>query len=401
MGEPRCRVSGVEVHTDLECGNADTIREAGEARIEVSPREDPIPHELQVQGPISCYQVCVLLTNTGEARADLTVDVLIPAWLTEAGFGGFLRKTYLERPAGRLEWDDIPADRIASLDNRMRVSVSLGAGEERVVSSAAHYPYSTCVSRLRALGGGPDADLVDIGCSVEGRTIWALQTRRGPKLPRIVVTGTLQPGEPAAWGVMAMADWLYATDEGAGLRERFDVDLVPQPNPDGIVHGWCNVNASGDLPTFRFADAATGLPCPQETRVVWDYLAADPPLGYIDFHFMHQTDHPDPKIMFGPLEAFTVPGRGKAVEKLGWTLAEAGGYRAPMFYQVGQPLWHQLAVCQAPAAMDTVSYIDQFTGPKSSWEKARVRGPFALRTFAEALTALIDGGNRLRRVETE
>ena len=375
----------VEISNDLECGNAGFIHEAEPGRVELGPREDGIPHAVQVKGPISCYSVCLLLKNTASRPTHLTLDVIIPQWLIHEEFGYFLRKDYFERAVDRLEWEAIPASRVTSLPDRMRFDIELRSHEARVFSSIPNYPYSQSVARLRDLAQHPEADLVEIGRSGQGRPVWALEIGKRPGVPRVVVTGTLQPGEPAAWSVMAMVHWLLESEPGHEAVSRCEVDLVPITNPDGNVLGCCNVNSEDAVPVFGFKDAAEGRPCPTETRVVWEYLCDSPPLGYMDFHFLHTPNHPAPKIMFPDWSLYRDPARAALAEATGHTMANKGAYRRIDGYQIGHPLWSGLAVYQAAERLGAVSYVDQYTGPLSSLAGAIERGPAALEAFVDSL----------------
>ena len=88
----------VAATAQIECGSAARLEATGEDRILVEPGEDAVPREIQMKGPISCYNVCVALHNEDATARDLTVEVQIPQWLREAGFGDFLRKGYLPAP---------------------------------------------------------------------------------------------------------------------------------------------------------------------------------------------------------------------------------------------------------------------------------------------------------------
>ncbi|MBT3379101.1 MAG: hypothetical protein HN742_36150 [Lentisphaerae bacterium] len=375
----------LDVSADIECGNAGSIGEPEPGRIEIAPRDDGLPPEIQVRGPISCYNVCVQLSNRANARLPFTLDVTIPAWLIKAGFDYFLRKTYFERPPTTLNWEAIPSSRIAILRDRVRFSMSLEPGEERIFASVPSYPYSACNEGLHALASRPHAKLITIGKSPQGRPIISLRSGTDENKPRVVVTGTLQPGEHAAWAVLAMAEWLLESTAGQAFLNAFRVDLVPQPNPDGNVLGACNVNSAGEMPVFACRDVTEGREAPPETSVLWQYLAQDPPLGYMDFHFLHTPNHATPKVMFPDVSLHHDQKQRELATRVAEAVVDAGECSEVSGWRVGDPLWSQLVVYQATEKLNTIAYLDQYTGPLSSLSGARRRGPVALKTFLEAL----------------
>jgi len=386
--ETVCIGDAIEISNDLECGNADFIHPVAEGRAEIGPRDDGIPHEMQVKGPISCYNVCVRLKNTTGRPQRVTLDIVIPQWLIEAGFGHFLRKEYFVRSVDDLSWQEVPARDATSLPDRMRFEIELGANEERVFSSVPHYPYSHCVERLRALAAAhAEAKLVETGRSVQGRSVWALEIGDGKRRPRVLVTATLQPGEPAAWAVMAMAEWLLDSPSRGDILSRFGIDFVPEPNPDGNVMGLCNVNGEGEIAHFGFRDAAEGRDCPAETRNLWDYLSASPPLGYMDFHTLHAPNHPVPMVIFCESSAHADPVRRALAERTAKHVAAASGHKLIDDRPVDHPLLGGIAVCQATKRHGSVSYVEQFTGPQATLAALKRRGPAALAAFVECLAA--------------
>jgi len=384
----RLRVGdSVEITNDLEGGNADFIRQAEANRVEIAPRDDGVPHDVQVTGPISCYNVCVLLRNEAGKAATLTIDVIIPPWLTAAGFGHFLKNVYYERAPDGLDYAAIPPTRAQDLGDRMRLAVELAPGEQRVFCSVPQLPYSACVRKLRGLARRPEATLAEIGRSALGRPVYALELEAGDGRPRLVVTGTLQAGEPTAWPVLAMAEWLLDSPAGRRGLGAFRVDLVPQPNPDGNVLGLCNTDSQGAIPELRFTDAAAGRPCPVETQNLWDYLAQSPPLAYAEFHCHRLANHQSSTMGFPTASVYGAPARAALVEDIARDMVAQGEHGRVHRWGPDHPFWGRFCVHHAAQQLNAITYVDQYTGAGSSLAGARQRGPELLSAFLEALAA--------------
>jgi len=383
---------GIAVTGDLECGSAADIRVSGPLQVSLAPGEDRVPHEVQVKGPISCYNVCLLLESRADLAVDAQIEVRIPHWLTQAGFDYFLRKPYLTCRAGGdparalLDWEEIPPDRQRATDATVEVAVTLGPGERRVLSTVAHYPWTSCCERMERIAARHDGWLLrEIGKSLHARPILSLEAG-DPSAPRAVFTGTLQPGEPSAWGVLAMAE--AALKDKPRWLDHYRLCFVPQTNPDGIVLGRCNVNAADEMAAFGFEEAAQGRPCARESEVLWQYLAADPPVVYVDFHFLRLPNHPLPKPYFFDQAIYRERSRANAAVRLNRALMALNGVEQPYAVPVGHEMWRRLASYQAAAQLDTVSFLYQYTGPTTSYKGAQQRGPEVMRAALEACAGL-------------
>jgi len=326
-----------------------------------------------------------------EAR-DLRVTVRIPAWLREEGFDYFLRKPYLtcgvvgEAARPLLDWAELPAADQRDAAETVELRQTLDPGEPRVLSTVAHYPYSACCERLRGLAyAHPEAALVEIGQSVQGRAILALEVGN-EAARRAVFTGTLQPGEPSAWAVLAMAE--AALDGEPWWLEEYRLCFVPQTNPDGIVLGRCNVNALEELAAFAFEEGGATEESPREVRVLWDYLASRPPAVYGDFHFLRLPNHPMPKAYFLSPDIYESPERARAAIELNERLIEVSGGAPSLIVELDDELWQGLATYQAAATLDAVSFLYQYTGPRSSYQGAQIRGPEVMRAALEVCRTL-------------
>ena len=131
-------------------------------------------------------------------------------------------------------------------------------------------------------------EIREIGRTAQGRSIQALESR-GSASDAILIGATLQPAEPAARPVLAIAHWLT---DGSGLTrrllERFRFAFVPLPNPDGTADGRSCTNGVGEVPMFSFGRLLAGEPAPAETRALWEYAGHLQPLSYLELHTHYQ-----------------------------------------------------------------------------------------------------------------
>lgn len=380
------RSNNWRVSAQIECGNAAAIEPAGPDHFRLRPREDPVPHEVQVTGPISTYVLCVAVTNESPTSRSLVLEVMIPPWLAETGFDYVLRKPYLLRPSDELSWRPVEADRQEDLPSSVRIRLDVEPGRGIVVSTVPSYPYSQMRDELNRLAekSGGAARVVTYGQSLEGRALLSLEVGRGQAPHRVVFSGSTQPGEPCAWAVLAMANALLDQHE---LRERyadFDISFIPQPNPDGIAHGCCNVNLAGEMIFLGYDKPDTGDNRCHEARQLWDYLSDRPPMALLDFHFLHLVNHlqPAPYVFDGAL--YTDPARRRLAERITQAICELNSAEPKISIADNHPLWKGLLTYQAVRQWNTAATLYQNTGPQTSVEQAQRRGVEAMRAVLDA-----------------
>jgi hypothetical protein len=99
----------------------------------------------------------------------------------------------------------------------------------------------------------------------------------------------MQPAEPAAKPVLAVAHWLADRSARANrMLERFQFCFIPLPNPDGSFHGRSVTNGIGEVPMFSFGRHLAGESAPNETVGFWDYVARIRPTAHLEFHTHYQ-----------------------------------------------------------------------------------------------------------------
>ncbi len=368
------------LRADLECGNARIIERTGSSHFQVAPREDPVPIEVQKKGPISNFVVYVEVTNLADQPREITIDVLIPTWLIQARYDYFLRKAYLLRSPDDLEYYELAPERQTSLPDRMRLRVAFDGGERKIISTTPAHPYSQMRQKLESMARRSNgrARIQEIGRSGEDRPILVLETGDRTK-PRAVFAATFQPGEPAAWAILAMAQAALFDPELAHFQQKYDLAFVPMTNPDGVVHGCNNVNGKGEIVLLGFSAEARGQEGNHEAKVLWKYLEAKPPVVLIDFHFLALPNHTRPRpYVFIPTLYSDVQARAagaslvRRLERL--TAAPEGKPIAE-----NHPMWLHLLSFNVVRSWNTAAALYQNTGPLVSFRQAQRRGVEVMR----------------------
>ncbi|MFW5922774.1 MAG: M14 family zinc carboxypeptidase [Planctomycetota bacterium] len=110
----------------------------------------------------------------------------------------------------------------------------------------------TMVRLVENYAGHPDAHLVRMGKSLEGRPLLRLRvTSRESPVPLderpVLYFANQHPGEHnAQWRMIGMIDWLLGNSKSAGdLRHTHATHFVVMMSPDAPANGWYRVNAQG------------------------------------------------------------------------------------------------------------------------------------------------------------
>src|SRR5262249_36502742 len=112
------------------------------------------------------------------------------------------------------------------------------------------HSYDQGVAFLQALSTAYPTitELVNVGTSLQNRTIWALRITANPTVPnpsklKLLFTGVTHAREWATHeAILYMAEMLthgYATDPHVQhILDRAEVWVIPTVNPDGYVYSW-------------------------------------------------------------------------------------------------------------------------------------------------------------------
>ena len=281
------------IHADaaFEGGSAGEIRRTGEDSFEALPLPEAVPRwffdaleeHFGGAGVPREYACHVRLVS----RAERERTVRLRFRFTETSGAAYMAPPYWLRRDGR--WRPLPArDTEYAEGSHVDLAIRLAPGEE---VRAANKPYPglrEIHDDMETLAASGLFEVREIGRTAEGRAIQALEST-GSAADAVLVGATMQPAEPAARPVLAIAHWLT---DGSGLTrrllERFRFAFVPLPNPDGTAGGRSCTNGAGEVPMFSFGRLLAGEPAPAETRALWEYTEHLRPLSYLELHTHYQ-----------------------------------------------------------------------------------------------------------------
>jgi murein tripeptide amidase MpaA len=183
-------------------------------------------------------------------------------------------------------WTVLPDDRVDVTAAGYRVTLDLELDNQPLFVSAqelftneAHDAWS------RAHAEKPFVDMSEIGASIEGRSISMIRTNAALETPKtVMLVGRQHP--PEVTGALAMVSF---TDEilsdsplAQQFRDRFDLMIIPNLNPDGVEHGHWRHNMGG-LDLNRDWGPFT-QPETQAAKSVIDQIEAPGLALFLDFH---------------------------------------------------------------------------------------------------------------------
>lgn len=369
------RVHKIAYTTQVECGQGH-VEISGSHQIRIIPKKEML--ETQNELLVGGYNLCVQFANSGLEAASLDITVDLRDWFTEDWCRLPLRLPYWRRRAGSRDWLEADPGQF-NTDEGVHLTLTLESEEVCVLATIPHFTYTDCCRELRHLSQNSDglAHVVEIGRSLESRAILALELGEKRASKRVVIVGSTRPAEPSAWGLLAMARDLIKDPRLAPLLEDVQVCLLPQPNPDGIVHGRCYGNAQG-LPLGSEWVLPHGQRSP-ETAAVWNYLSAHPPTLIGQFEFApattRLTDWPRP---------LAVDMYNQASVEIHRRLAALSGEFGLFAKDRRDPASFQLSH-RAAMEFDCAAFAYRFVGPVTSPSRAEHRARQVLRIALEAL----------------
>ena len=263
-----------------------------------------------------------------------------------------------------------------------RVKACRSAGCGRIRSS-------TVGRHLEVLAAHPEASLITIGESGDGRSIPALEVGSGTE--RVLAVAGQHPAEfGGTQAVMGIAEWLLSRlPEAREARERYRVTLVPVLNPDGNAGGHCGTNRHGEDLYRAFAGTAGGVqPEAVEAACLWRWINGHPPQLTLNFHCFTQ---PSPAGSFpwegmytAPDEAFATPAARERQRHLDdWLAWETDGLSQYGRFAENVPgsLEYQLA---SLGVLNVFYEVQDAVGPSSQ----RRTGARVFRTARQAMDHL-------------
>ncbi len=285
------READIRIDADFECGSGGAMRQLGARAYEMASQPEPVPEwfyqalqeHFSGSGVPREYACHVRVTSSAAAQQRLNLRFL---------FSETNGKEYMEPPYWILRqrrWRPIAAVATRFVKgNYVDLEIDLGPQETVYVANKPYVALAQVAEEMEDLTQVVDFFSVrEAGRTEQGRPLLALESESREE--KIVVGATLQPAEPAARPVLAVAHWL--TDGSAltqRLLERFQFCFIPMPNPDGTALGKSVTNALGEVPMFSFGLQVAGERAPLETQHLWEYMQELRPTAYMEFHTHYQ-----------------------------------------------------------------------------------------------------------------
>ncbi len=206
-------------------------------------------------------------------------------------------KSYMDPPYWLLRngrWSPIAESctRFVS-EQQVELDIDVVAGDVVQIANKPYMRGADVEAEMETLAQIGPFSVEQIGRTARDRPLLALSTTRadGSMAPDTILVGaTMQPAEPAARPVLAVA---HALNDGSALSQRlldrFRFVLIPLPNPDGTAEGRSCTNGCGQVPMFSFGRLLAGDDdVPLETEALWRHAEALRPAAYIEFHTHYQ-----------------------------------------------------------------------------------------------------------------
>jgi predicted deacylase len=168
----------------------------------------------------------------------------------------------------------------AAKTKRQQKRFAYGAVKDPTVALASAY------ARLHALAGDEAGKMQvstygQVGAQPLVMVRLPAQPRPGGKPPlRVLVSAGVHGDEPS--GVLAAVEWISAAMKDRGLRERFDIVVLPAVNPTGLVAQTRVTDGGQDV--NRTFPAAGGQPSSPESQAVHAALGEQTFDLFVDLH---------------------------------------------------------------------------------------------------------------------
>lgn len=284
--------TNLHIDADFEGASAGAIRTNADGLIEIEPRPEEVPawffEALNVHfggvGVPREYACHVRVVNDSDEPAEARLRFLF----TTTNGAAYMAPPYWILRHGRW-WPLAQQDTHYTEGSHVDIDLRLSPGELVHVANKPFVHGDDVLDEMEVLAAQGPFEIKEIGRTAGDRPIVALESTGYRYDETILITATMQPAEPAARPVLAIAHWL--TDGSAltqRLLERFRFAFVPLPNPDGSAEGRSCTNGMDEVPMFSFGRHLAGEPAPLETRWLWDYAADLRPLSFVELHTHYQ-----------------------------------------------------------------------------------------------------------------
>ncbi|MEL7043302.1 MAG: M14 family metallopeptidase [Pseudomonadota bacterium] len=183
-------------------------------------------------------------------------------------------------------WTIVPDDQVDVQAEGYRVTLDLDLDAQPLFVAAQElYTNAAHDAWTRAQAEKPFVTMSEIGKSIEGRSIAMIRTEASSEAPKtVMMTGRQHP--PEIPGALAydrfVEEVLSDTDLAKTFRNKFDLIMIPNINPDGVEHGHWRHNKGG-LDLNRDWGPFT-QPETQAVKAVIDSIEAPGLALFLDFH---------------------------------------------------------------------------------------------------------------------
>ena len=270
----------IKLTSDVECGNGKEIEQVAADHF-----------RLQVDGDKQsgyCAYFCFDVINEGPA-AEVTIELWEDAKFEKpTGFRTLFPTTIWFKPVDFHRYRPLPGTPPSSSEGYITFTVPVEQDQHVRVAMTYVAPYSEVAALLREYAGrrADRCELFSVGTTVQGREILGLRAGT-PGKPKLFCVAGQHPHEHAGvWGVLGIADFISsALPEAEALRNELEVFIVPTVNPDGNVLGRNAFNAEGFDMYQAFGESPdTELPEAHESRLLWEWVRAERPALWMNFH---------------------------------------------------------------------------------------------------------------------
>lgn len=226
-----CQTEAFKVDADFSAANMASCAVIDARTVEVFLKPEDTPINLS-----PWYAVRLTPNQSGDVRLILRYEEHPHRYKPKASFDG-------------IAWTVIPDDRVDVKAAGYRVTLNLKLDDQPLFISAQElFTNEAHDAWMQAQAAKPFIDISQIGASIERRPISMISTKASVDQPKtVMLVGRQHP--PEVTGALAMVSF---TDEVLGgselaqaFRERFDLYIIPNLNPDGVEHGHWRHNMAG------------------------------------------------------------------------------------------------------------------------------------------------------------
>lgn len=309
---------GIVLDNEFSCGSASGIRQVDSSLYEVDYlREEPpdwfvgyLEEHFGGRGVPKEYAFCIRIRNQKDEPQRVTVRFLLTK---NCGVSYLAPPNWIRHESGWF-WINPGETHYHPEREYLELSPEIGPRETIWLASAPFLAPEVVEQKIRQIAEHyPLWTSREIGRTAQNRPILVLESE--PRPLKLAVAATLQPAEPAGWGVLHLAHWLtIPSSRVRRLLEKIQFCLIPMPNPDGSAEGRSVTNSLGEVPKFSFTEVAEGRPGPLETTALWNYLKEVRPEIYFEHHLHYTWEKPWVRRL-NPTESDYVPEGMRPIAK--------------------------------------------------------------------------------------